>query len=38
MRMNREILISYCEKLGYDIENDDFWKNDDVLYFERFTW
>lgn len=31
-RMNKEILISYCLKLGFDITLENFWKNNDKIY------
>jgi len=37
-RMNREILISYCEKLGLDIRDDNFWQSDNILHYKRLIW
>lgn len=30
--MNKEILVSYCLKLGFDITLENFWKNNDKIY------
>ena len=37
-RLNKEILISYCVKLGIDIREDSFWKSQQSLFVERISW
>lgn len=38
-RLNHEILVSYCNLLGIDIFNNDFFQSDkDAIYLERIKW
>jgi hypothetical protein len=37
-RLNKDIIISYCAKLGFDITNDEFWESDQSLLLERLQW
>lgn len=38
-RLNYEILISYCEKMGIEILNEDFFKSDkEAVYIEQISW
>jgi hypothetical protein len=37
-RLNKDILISYCVKLGFDITDDEFWESDQSFLVERLKW
>lgn len=37
-RMNKNVLISYCARLGYDIAGDLFWKSSQSILLERIVW
>ena len=37
-RMNKNVLISYCARLGYDIADDLFWKCSQSILLERIVW
>ncbi|MCS2774107.1 hypothetical protein NXW80_06765 [Bacteroides fragilis] len=34
-RLNKDILLSYCAKLGFTITDDKFWESKDAVLFER---
>ena len=37
-RLNKDVLISYCAWLGYDIAGDLFWKCSQSILLERIVW
>lgn len=37
-RLNKDVLISYCAWLGYDIAGDLFWKSSQSILLERIVW
>ncbi len=37
-RLNKDVLISYCARLGYDIAGDLFWKSSQSILLERIVW
>lgn len=34
-RLNKDILLSYCAKLGFAITEAHFWESEDAILFER---
>lgn len=37
-RLNKNVLIRYCARLGYDIAGDLFWKCSQSILLERIVW
>ena len=37
-KLNKDILIAYCVKLGFDIRDDDFWESKQSILLERLSW
>jgi hypothetical protein len=38
-RLNKEIIIEYCDRLGFDISNDNFWESSEsALFYECVSW
>ncbi len=37
-RLNNKILVEYCKRLGFEVDNDKFWESREVLKLERMKW